>query len=52
MRRNSSGLCALPPTGPTAQMVGAPTAAVKPELAQPPVNSPAVVKPVSAAAAT
>ena len=38
--RNSSGLCALPPTGPTAQMVGAPTAAVKPLSAQPPLNSP------------
>ena len=24
MLRNSSGLCALPPTGPTAQMVGVP----------------------------
>src|SRR5262249_23067260 len=38
--RYSSGVCALPPTGPTAQMVGVPTAAVKPESAQPPVNSP------------
>ncbi len=32
MRRNSSGVWALPPTGPTAQIVGAPTAAVKPEI--------------------
>jgi len=32
-------------------MVGAPTAAVKPLSAQPPVNSPSVVKPVSAAEA-
>ncbi len=32
MRRNSSGLCALPPTGPTAQIVGVPTPAVKPEI--------------------
>ena len=49
MRRNSSGLWALPPTGPTAQIVGVPTPAVKPESAQPPVNSPAVWKPVAAA---
>src|SRR5882724_7303354 len=38
--RNSSGVCALPPIGPTAQMVGVPTPEVKPESAQPPVNSP------------
>ena len=37
--RNSSGECALPPTGPTPQMVGAPVAAANPEVAQPPVNS-------------
>src|SRR5262245_58881291 len=37
--RYSSGECARPPTGPTAQMVGVPVAAAKPESAQPPVNS-------------
>ena len=47
--RNSSGLWALPPTGPTAQRVGAPSAAVKPESAQPPENSPLGVKPLAAA---
>src|SRR4051794_4754048 len=49
--RYSSGLCALPPTGPTAQMVGAPTAAVKPLSAQPPLNSPVMARPLSPAAA-
>ena len=47
--RYSSGVCALPPTGPTAQMVGVPTAAVKPESAQPPVNSPSTLRPTSLA---
>ena len=36
----SSGVWALPPTGPRPQSVGVPWAAVKPESAQPPVNSP------------
>ena len=49
--RYSSGVCALPPTAPVAHKVGQPTAAVKPELAQPPENSPATSKPASAAAA-
>ena len=48
--RNSSGLCALPPTGPVAQSVGAPTAAEKPESAQTPVKAPPIVSPTSAAA--
>src|SRR5206468_8863704 len=47
--RYSSGVCALPPTGPTAQMVGVPTAAVKPESAQPPLNSPSTLRPTSCA---
>ena len=42
--RNSSGVCALPPIGPTAQIVGVPTPDVKPESAQPPVNSPATFR--------
>ena len=50
--RYSSGLCALPPTGPTAQIVGAPTAAVKPLSAQPPLNSPRPESPLSCAAST
>src|ERR1043165_9511376 len=41
---NSSGVCALPPTGPTAQIVGVPTPEVKPESAQPPVNSPSTFR--------
>ncbi|MGY4457733.1 hypothetical protein ACVWYI_001693 [Bradyrhizobium sp. LB13.1] len=32
--RYSSAVCASPPTGPRPQMVGVPTAAVKPESAQ------------------
>jgi len=40
---NSSGVCALAPTGPTAQMVGVPTPEVNPESAQPPVNSPSTL---------
>ncbi|MGY4327026.1 hypothetical protein ACVWWG_001443 [Bradyrhizobium sp. LB7.2] len=50
--RYSSGVCASPPTGPRPQMVGVPTAAVKPESAQPPENSPwSVVRPACFAAA-
>ena len=49
--RYSSGVCALPPTGPTPHKVGQPTADVKPESAHPPVNSPATFRPASAAAA-
>ena len=49
--RYSSGVCALPPTGPVAHRVGQPTAAVKPESAQPPVNSPVTLSPASPAAA-
>src|SRR4029077_20889009 len=42
--RYSSGECALPPTGPTAQIVGVPTPAVKPEYAQPTVNSASIFR--------
>ena len=48
----SSGLWAFSPIGPMAQTVGAPSAAVKPESAEPPVYSPPTVWPSSAAAAT
>ncbi len=42
----SSSVCGLPPTGPTPQIVGAPALAAKPESAQPPVNSPAISRPI------
>ena len=48
--QNSSSVCALPPTGPSPHKVGAPSAAVKPESAQPPVDSPSTGKPTYAAA--
>ena len=51
MSRYSSGVCALAPTGPVAQIVGQPIAAVKPESAHPPENSPLIVSPTSPAAA-
>jgi hypothetical protein len=41
---NSSGVCAFAPIGPPAQMVGVPMAEVKPESAQPPVNSPSTLR--------
>jgi hypothetical protein len=36
--RNSSGVCARPPIGPMAQMVGAPAPAAKPASEQPPAR--------------
>ena len=48
---NSSGVCALAPTGPTAQMVGVPTPEVNPESAQPPENSPSIFREISFAQA-
>ena len=50
--RYSCSVWALPPTGPTPQIVGVPTLAVKPESAQPPANSPSTLgRPASLAAA-
>ncbi len=46
----SSGVWARAPSGPVAQSVGAPTAEVKPESAQPPVYSPSIARPASFAA--
>ena len=39
MRSHSRSVCTSPPTGPVAQSVGAPTEAVRPLSAEPPVNS-------------
>ena len=48
MRRNSSGLCALPPTGRPRRSLASRRRPVKQGSAQPPVNSPSVLNPVSA----
>ena len=47
--RYSSGVWALPPTGPVAHRVGAPALAAKPESAQPPVNSAGIFAPSASA---
>ncbi|KPY60388.1 hypothetical protein ALP37_102351 [Pseudomonas amygdali pv. sesami] len=47
--RYSRSVCTLPPTGPRPHRVGIPRLAVKPESAQPPVNSPSTLKPSSCA---